>query len=68
MGDFNGKKRERQRIPADEIIHKFVRYRANQVRGVTWFAPVLLNLKNLDGYEFNELAASRALPRRWDSS
>lgn len=57
--DFSGK-RERQRIPADEIIHKFVRYRANQVRGVTWFAPVLLNLKNLDGYEFNELAASRA--------
>lgn len=55
-----GKKRERQRIPADQIIHRFVRYRANQVRGVTWFAPVLLNLKNLDGYEFNELAASRA--------
>lgn len=60
MGDFNGKKRERQRLPAEQIIHKFVRYRANQVRGVTWFAPVLLNLKNLDGYEFNELAASRA--------
>jgi lambda family phage portal protein len=60
MGDFNGKQRVRERIPADEIIHKFVRYRANQVRGVTWFAPVLLNLKNMDGYEFNELAASRA--------
>lgn len=47
------------RIAADEIIHKFIRYRANQVRGVTWFAPVLMNLHYLDGYEFNELAASR---------
>jgi len=47
------------RLPADEVIHKFIRYRANQVRGVTWFAPVMLNLHYLDGYEFNELAASR---------
>jgi lambda family phage portal protein len=53
------KKRERIRIPADEIIHKFVRYRANQVRGVTWFAPVLMNLHYLDGYEFSELTAAR---------
>jgi lambda family phage portal protein len=59
-GEMNGLPRERKRVSAEQIIHKFVRYRANQVRGVTWFAPVLLNLKNIDGYEFNELAASRA--------
>lgn len=52
-------KRDPLRIPADEIIHKFVRYRANQVRGVTWFAPVLIDLHYLDGYEFAELTAAR---------
>lgn len=46
-------------IPADEMIHLFVRYRPNQTRGVTWFAPVLLNLHYLDGYEFSELTAAR---------
>lgn len=51
--------RERVVIPAAEMIHLFVRYRPNQSRGVTWFAPVLLNLHYLDGYEFSELTAAR---------
>jgi lambda family phage portal protein len=55
----DNRKRERIRIPAEEMIHRFVRYRANQVRGVTWFAPVLMNLHYLDGYEFSELTAAR---------
>lgn len=46
-------------IPASEMIHLFVRYRPNQTRGVTWFAPVLMNLHYLDGYEFAELTAAR---------
>jgi lambda family phage portal protein len=46
-------------IPADEIIHRFIRYRPGQVRGITWFAPVLLELHNLDGYESSELHAAR---------
>lgn len=54
-----GTKRERVAVPADEIIHKFVRYRPNQVRGVSWFAPVLVDLKMLDGYEEAELVAAR---------
>lgn len=52
-------KRVRVRVPADEILHLFVRYRVNQTRGVTWFAPVLLDLKQLDGYEEAELVAAR---------
>lgn len=51
--------RERFRISADEIIHRFIRTRANQPRGVTWFAPVLVDLHYLDGYEFAELQAAR---------
>lgn len=50
----------RQRIPASEIIHNFVRYRVNQVRGVTWFAPILTKLYHLDGYEFAELIRARS--------
>lgn len=56
----NGAERKRVRISAERIIHRFIRYRANQVRGVTWFAPVLMNLHFLDGYEFAELVATRA--------
>jgi lambda family phage portal protein len=37
-------------VPADEIKHLFIRYRANQHRGVTWFAPVLTDVKMFDGY------------------
>lgn len=52
--------RKRVRIDASEIIHLFVRYRPNQTRGVTWFAPVLLDVNNLDGYRTAELAKARA--------
>lgn len=56
----NAGPRDRQRIPAEEIIHLFVRYRPNQTRGVSWFAPILASLHYLDGYEFAELQAARA--------
>lgn len=58
--DRSGVERKRERIAADEIIHLFVRYRANQTRGVTWFAPILTSVHHLDGYEINELVATRA--------
>lgn len=51
--------RERIAIPADEMIHLFVRYRPNQTRGVTWFAPVLTSVRMLDGYTEAELVAAR---------
>jgi lambda family phage portal protein len=49
----------RVRVPADEIIHDFVRLRPGQTRGVTWLAPVLTSVKMLDGYEEAELVAAR---------
>lgn len=51
---------ERVRVPADEIIHLFIRYRANQSRGYPWFAPVLTDTKMLSGLLEAELVASRA--------
>lgn len=38
------------RIPASEILHIFRPGRPGAVRGATWLAPVMLRLKDLDGY------------------
>lgn len=39
------------RVPAAEIIHLFRRDRPGQERGVSWFAPVILRLRELGIYE-----------------
>ena len=39
------------RVPADEIIHLFRKDRPGQERGVSWFAPVVVTLKELAQYE-----------------
>jgi lambda family phage portal protein len=39
------------RVPADEIIHLFRKDRPGQERGVSWFAPVTVTLKELAQYE-----------------
>lgn len=53
------KKPERVRVDASEIIHKFIQYRPGQTRGYSLFAPILLDLKMLDGYQQAELVATR---------
>ena len=40
-----------QRVPASEVIHVFRPDRPGQVRGLSWFAPVLLRFKDFDEYE-----------------
>ena len=40
-----------QRIPAEDILHVFKSRRAGQVRAATWFAPVILRMKDFDEYE-----------------
>lgn len=42
---------ERMRIPAEEIEHLFLPQRAGQTRGISMFAPVLLDVKMLAGYQ-----------------
>jgi lambda family phage portal protein len=39
------------RVPASEILHIYRNTRAGQVRAATWFAPVLLRLKDFDEFE-----------------
>jgi lambda family phage portal protein len=50
----------KERIPAGSIIHLFDPSRVNQTRGVTWFHPVMTQLKMLGGYIEAELVAARA--------
>jgi lambda family phage portal protein len=50
---------QRERIPADEIIHLYDPERVSQTRGVTWFHPVMLQLRMLEGYIEAELVAAR---------
>jgi len=39
------------RVPADDIIHLFRPIGAGQVRGISWLAPILLRLSELDQLE-----------------
>jgi lambda family phage portal protein len=52
--------RTRERVPADEIIHIFVKERPGQLRGVPWTAAILSELHQLQGFEEAEVIAARA--------
>jgi lambda family phage portal protein len=54
-----GFRNQRLRVPASEVIHLFRPLRPGQTRGISWFAPVLLNAKMLAGYTEAELVAAR---------
>lgn len=43
------------RVPANEVLHIFRMERPGQARGVTWLAPVIIRLKDLDDYEDAQL-------------
>ncbi|MBF0341828.1 MAG: phage portal protein [Magnetococcales bacterium] len=47
------------RIPASDVIHLFDRMRPGQNRGVTWFAPALLRMRDLDDYDEAELVRKK---------
>lgn len=51
---------ERVRIPANEMIHYYIKNRISQGRGVTWLHPVMVDSNMLNGYFEAELVASRA--------
>jgi lambda family phage portal protein len=50
---------ERVAVDADDIIHLYLRRRPKQTRAVTWFSPVVIDLKMLGGYREAELIAAR---------
>ena len=48
-----------RRIPASEVIHHFFPDRPGQVRGVTWFAPAIVNIKDFDEFEDADLIRAK---------
>lgn len=55
-----GTRKQRVRVPADEIIHAFLSYDdETQARGVTWFHAAMLDAKNLQGYNDGVITSAR---------
>lgn len=52
-------KRERVRVPADQVIHLYEPWRAGQTRGLPRLTPVLFDSHLLSGLEEAELTSSR---------
>jgi lambda family phage portal protein len=48
-----------ERVPADDIAHVFLKRRPGQVRDVTWFANVMVRLRELDEFEDAELVRQK---------
>lgn len=57
--DDHGQRRVRQYLPASDVLHITMTDRLGQVRGLSWFAPVMLPLQMLYGYTEAELTAAR---------
>jgi len=49
----------RTRVEASKVIHVFVKESPFQLRGISWFAPMLVRLKMLNAYEEASLIAAR---------
>ncbi len=50
---------DRMRVPAEHLIHYFVKHRESQCVGVPWGAPSMLKLRHLDKYQEAEVVAAR---------
>ena len=44
-----------ERVPAEEVLHIYRQDRPGQMRGVTWFAPVMMRLQDLADHEDAQL-------------
>jgi lambda family phage portal protein len=58
-GDPNGRVGASQRVSADQIARVYRQDRAGQLRGVSWFAPVMMTLRDLDEYEDAQLVRQK---------
>ncbi len=56
---FGSSPYNRERIPADDIIHYFIKERVTQCVGVPWAAPSMIRMHHLEQYEISEIVASR---------
>lgn len=48
-----------RRVDASQIVHLYRQDRIGQIRGVTWFAPVLMKLRDYDDYSEAELVRKK---------
>lgn len=51
--------RIRERVPADQIIHRFITERPEQTRGIPWAHAVIKSLHDLNEYNQSTLIAAR---------
>lgn len=51
--------RQRERIPASEILHIYLPWRDNQWRGLPWALPAMFRMQMLKGYTEAEVVAAR---------
>lgn len=51
--------RQRERVPADEIIHDFIPENPEQLRGIPWMSAAILSLHHLGKFEESALVAAR---------
>ncbi len=42
-------------VPAENVLHVYAQHRPGQVRGMSWFAPVVVRMKDFDEYEDAQL-------------
>jgi lambda family phage portal protein len=54
-GSYSGRAYDSARVPAADIAHVFRTDRPGQARGVTWFAPVILKMRDLADYSDAQL-------------
>lgn len=52
--------RGRVRVPAEDVIHLFRSSRPSQTRGFPWFAPAIIRMHHLAGFEEAEVIKARA--------
>lgn len=48
------------RVPAEDVIHLFRQTRPGQTRGFPWFAPAIVRMHHLHGFEEAEVIKARA--------
>ncbi len=50
---------DRLRVPAEQVIHLFVKDRPGQTRGIPWTHSIMLTLNQIDGFDDAELVGAR---------
>lgn len=58
-GEPGGLQRQRERVPADEIWHKFIPFELEQNRGVPWMHAAMRRMNDLNGYREAAVIAAR---------